>query len=212
MCGAFNSNLAKAVVLHLQTTYADLLKKENGVRLLTVGKKPTEFFTKQHYTLFAKYQGVFSNLQFSTARTVVEEVVQGYLAGEFDAVEIVYNEFKSIMQPRIVIEQLLPIPSSSVQPEQTKNHPLVDYIFEPTAKEIVDVLLPKHLNYQMWRILLESHTAENASQMTAMNSATENAAELIRSLSLSYNKARQSGITTELTEIVSGVEALKKVG
>jgi F-type H+-transporting ATPase subunit gamma len=137
--------------------------------------------------------------------------VDQYLKGEYDKVEVVYNEFKSVIQQRIVVEQVLPILPEQIQ--ETKDiHALaqVDYIYEPSIREIIDVLLPIHLNFQMWRILLESSTAEEGARMTAMSNATENAKELIRDLTLSYNKERQASITKELLEIVSGAEALKK--
>jgi F-type H+-transporting ATPase subunit gamma len=137
--------------------------------------------------------------------------VDQYLKGEYDKVEVVYNEFKSVIQQRIVVEQVLPIPPEQIQ--ETKDLRAlaqVDYIYEPSISEIIDVLLPKHLNFQMWRILLESSTSEEGARMTAMSNATENAKELIRDLTLSYNKERQASITKELLEIVSGAEALKK--
>jgi F-type H+-transporting ATPase subunit gamma len=137
--------------------------------------------------------------------------VDQYLKGEYDKVEVVYNEFKSVIQQRIVVEQVLPIPPEQIH--ETKDlHALaqVDYIYEPSISDIIDVLLPKHLNFQMWRILLESITAEEGARMTAMSNATENAKELIRDLTLSYNKERQASITKELLDIVSGAEALKK--
>jgi len=211
MCGAFNSNIIKAALVHLHAHYADLLKEPNGVRILSVGKKVSDFFSKQKLSMFDKYIGLFGNLHFGHARTITQQVGDAYLKGEFDKVEIIYNEFKSVIQQRIVVEQVLPIPPEQIQ--QSKNlHSLaqVDYIYEPSSHEIIDVLLPKHLNFQMWRFLLESSTAEEGARMTAMNNATENAKELIRDLTLSYNKARQASITKELLEIVSGAEALKK--
>ena len=211
MCGAFNGNIVKAAVEYLNTHYSNYLKEPNGVRIVTVGKKATDYFSKRSYNLHTKHVGMFGNLHIGYARTIIQQLTEEYLRGEFDKVEIIYNEFKSVIQQRIVVEQILPIPPEQIQ--KTKDlHSLaqVDYIYEPTSKEILDVLLPKHLNFLIWRVLLESSTAEEGARMTAMNNATENAKELIQDLTLSYNKARQASITKELLEIVSGAEALKK--
>ena len=211
MCGAFNGNVIKAAIDHMNSQYRHLLKDPDGVRIVTVGKKSTDFFSKRNYTLYAKHVGIFGSLHFSHARTIIQQSVDQYLKGDYDKVEVVYNEFKSVIQQRIVVEQVLPILPEQIQ--ETKDlHALaqVDYIYEPSIIEIIDILLPKHLSFQMWRILLESSTAEEGARMTAMSNATENAKELIRDLTLSYNKERQASITKELLEIVSGAEALKK--
>jgi F-type H+-transporting ATPase subunit gamma len=211
MCGAFNGNIIKAAVDHLNTHYSKLLNEPNGVRIITVGKKATDFFSKRKYNLYARHVGLFGNLHIGHARTIMQQLTENYLKGEFDRVEVIYNEFKSVIQQRVVIEQILPIPPEQLQ-KTMDFHSLaqVDYIYEPSSIEILDVLLPKHLNFLMWHVLLESSTAEEGARMTAMNNATENARELIRDLTLSYNKARQASITKELLEIVSGAEALKK--
>ena len=211
MCGAFNGNIIKAAVDHLNTHYSNLLKEPNGVRIVTVGKKATDFFLKKNYNLYAKHIGLFGNLHIGHARTIIQQLTDDYLKGEFDKVEVIYNEFKSVIHQRVVVEQVLPIPPEQIQ--KTKDiHTLaqVDYIYEPSSNEIINVLLPKHLNFLMWHVLLESSTAEEGARMTAINNATENAKELISDLTLSYNKARQASITTALVEIVSGAEALKK--
>jgi F-type H+-transporting ATPase subunit gamma len=211
MCGAFNGNIIKAAVDHLNIHYANLLKEPNGVRIVTVGKKATDFFSKRNYKLYSKHIGLFGNLHVGHARTIIQQLTDEYLKGECDKVEVIYNEFKSVIQQRVVVDQILPIPPEHIQ--KTKDlHTLaqVDYIYEPSINEIINVLLPKHLNFLMWHVLLESSTAEEGARMTAMNNATENAKDLIRDLTLSYNKARQASITKELLEIVSGAEALKK--
>jgi F-type H+-transporting ATPase subunit gamma len=205
LCGSFNSNIVKAAVQNI--------KSQTGVKVkvLTVGRKGSEFFGKRDFDVIAKHVGIFSRLDFSHARSVIQGITEGYLKGDFDKVEVIYNEFKSVIQQRIVREQLLPIP-----PEETQGtgdlHSLaqVDYIYEPSSAEIVNALVPRHLNFQMWRILLESNAAEQGAQMTAMDNATENAKELISDLTLKFNNARQASITKELLEIVSGAEALTK--
>jgi F-type H+-transporting ATPase subunit gamma len=211
MCGAFNGNIIKAATHHIETQYAQFLNQPHGVRVVTVGKKTTDSFSKKKYEIASRHPGIFGNLNFGQARGIMQSVIDEYLKGEYDKVEVIYNEFKSVIQQRIVIEQLLPIPPEQVEkPKDLRSLAQVEYIYEPSSKEIVDALLPRHLNFQLWRILLESSTAEEGARMTAMSNATENAKELISELTLSYNKARQASITKELLEIVSGAEALKK--
>lgn len=213
LCGVFNANIVKATVGHIQTVYGNLQQGDHQLKLVAVGKKGFEYFNKRDYELYSRHLGVFQGLDFGRARGIMSELVTGYLTGEFDKVEVVYNEFKNVIQQRVVIEQLLPIPPADLPgKDEHKVHPIVEYIYEPSSKEIIDVLLPKHLNFQMWRILLESNAAEQGARMAAMDNATENAKELITDLTLSYNKARQASITKELLEIVSGAEALKKAG
>ena len=213
LCGAFNSNIIKASVNHIREKYQSFYEVEQSLRLVTVGRKGFDFFNKRDYELYSKHIGIFQSLDFQRARGIVAELTEGYLKGEFDRVVVVYNEFKSVIQQRIVIEQLLPIPPEEIKPSNDlKSLSQVEYIYEPSAAEIINALVPLHLNFQMWRILLESYAAEQGARMAAMDNATTNAKELIRDLTLSYNKARQAAITKELLEIVSGAEALKKAG
>ncbi len=213
LCGAFNSNLIKAVVHHVDQNYAHL-QAEGKLKLFCVGRKGFDFFSKRRYTVAAKHIGVYNSLVFGQAQTIVREIVQRYVAREFDRVEIVYNEFKSIARQKITIEQFLPVPPETDGPdvESASSKTAVNYIYEPSARQIVDSLIPRHLNFQLWRVLLESNASEQGARMAAMDNATENANELISSLQLVYNKARQASITKELLEIVAGAEALKKTG
>lgn len=205
LCGSFNSNIIKGAVSHLKTYFG------LNAKVMTVGRKGADFFGKRNFNVVGKYPGIFTSLDFDDAREIVQKATQGYLSGEYDKVEVIYNEFKSVIQQRIVIEQLLPIPAEETRPS-TDLHSLaqVDYIYEPSSAEIVNTLVPRHLNFQLWRILLESNAAEQGARMTAMDNATENAKELIRDLTLKFNNARQASITKELLEIVSGAEALTK--
>ncbi|MBI2619382.1 MAG: ATP synthase F1 subunit gamma [Ignavibacteriales bacterium] len=213
LCGAFNGNIIKTAEQEARTTSSDPAGGEHRHRLITVGKKGFDYFNKRNYDLYAKHVGIFSDLAFNKARAIVAEVTEGFLKGKFDKVVVIYNEFKSVIQQRIVVEQLLPVPPEEIVPDRGKKSlPQVDYIYEPSGKEIMDALVPKHLNFQMWRILLESNAAEQGARMSAMDNATENARELIKELTLSFNNARQAAITKELLEIVSGAEALKKAG
>lgn len=211
LCGAFNSNIIKATVSHIKEHYQSYYEADHGLRLVTVGKKGFDYFNKRDFELYSKHVGIFQNLGFNHARSIVAELTEGYLNGEFDLVVVIYNEFKSVIQQRIIVEQLLPIPpEETAPPHDLKSLAQVEYIYEPSSAEIINALVPHHLNFQMWRILLESNAAEQGARMTAMDNATTNAGELIRDLTLSYNKARQASITKELLEIVSGAEALKK--
>jgi F-type H+-transporting ATPase subunit gamma len=213
LCGAFNSNLLKAAVNHINAHYAQL-NAEGKVRIYTLGRKGTDYFSRRQYTVAGKYIGFFNNLVFGQAQAVVGEISRAYLAGEIDKVEVVYNEFKSIARQKIVVDQFLPLASLGEQPDGAAAGPevLTNYIYEPSSAQIAAALVPKHLNFQLWRILLESNAAEQGARMAAMDNATENADELITSLQLVYNKARQASITKELLEIVAGAEALRSAG
>lgn len=213
-CGAFNSNVMKATIHHIEKNYADLYSV-GRVKLFTVGKKSNDFFAKREYNIIGNYSGVFHNLQFATARRLASEIVNGYLAGTYDRVDVIYNEFKSIIQQRLVVDRFLPIPKESLnsdRPAQKHGHYVrhveLQYIYEPSLSSIVEALVPRHIEFQLWRILLESNAAGEGARMAAMESASENASDLISTLSLQYNKARQAAITKELLEVVSGAEAL----
>lgn len=213
LCGAFNSNIVKTALDHIKKNYVHLVEQLHAFQLIMVGKKGFDYFNKKDYELHSKHVGIYQALDFNHARTIVQEISDGYLKGDFDKVEVIYNEFKSVIQQRIVVEQLLPIPPEDIKkPDGVKSLSQVEYIYEPSSGEIINALLPRHLNFQMWRILLESNAAEQGARMSAMDNATTNASDLIRDLSLSYNKARQASITKELLEIVGGAEALKKAG
>lgn len=205
--GPFNTNLIKEAERLIKEKYADFYNSHN-LTLVTLGKKSFDFFSKRNYDIFARYVGIFDRIEFASARKVVTDLLDGYLDKKFDKVIIIYNEFKSASQARITEEQFLPILSIDDAEEETEN--VADFIFEPAAKDIIDYLLPKHLNTQIWRVMLESYASEQAARMMAMESATSNANDLIKTLLLTYNKARQAAITKELLEVVSGAEALKE--
>ena len=210
LCGAFNSNLVKAAVTHINANYSQL-NAGGRLKLFCVGRKGFDFFSKRNYSVVAKYIGVYNNLVFWQAQAIVREIVRGYLTGEFDKVEIIYNEFKSVARQQITIDQFLPI-APVAGGDDEKSNAASNYIYEPSSIRLIESLIPKHLNFQMWRVLLESNAAEQGARMAAMDNATENANELISMLQLVYNKARQASITKELLEIVAGAEALKKAG
>ena len=211
LCGAFNTNILRLAVQEYERLKAEISDSGGVVRVVTIGKKGSDFFAKRGYTVADKYPGIFSNLHWGVARTIMDKLTASYSAGTVDRVVVMYNEFKSVIQQRIVTEQLLPVPPEQLQEAEAESaRAQVEYIYEPSGETIVSALVPRHLSYQMWRVLLESNAAEQAARRTAMDNATSNASELIGDLTLSYNKARQASITKELLEIVSGAEALTK--
>jgi F-type H+-transporting ATPase subunit gamma len=212
LCGAFNTNIVKAAIAHIHAEYPEQ-HRAGRVSMVCVGRKGAEFFTRNGYAIAGKYVGIFGSLGFENARGIVSDLTAGFLGGTYDRVDVVFNEFKSIAQQKIVINRFLPIPAGDIAGEAPGGvRPPSDYIYEPSGEGILSSLVPKHMNFQFWRILLESNAAEQGARMSAMENATTNATELIRDLQLSYNKARQASITKELLEIVSGAEALAKAG
>lgn len=204
LCGAFNSNIIKETSRLVSEEYP-----ENNVRLYSIGRKSFEFFSKRDNNLIGKKTGIFSSLKYDVSLEIYNELITGFLNDSYQKVIIIYNEFKSIIQQKLVVEQFLPISVSVYDDYRSNNLKNPNFIFEPNQKYIFEYLLPKHLKAQLWRILLESNAAELGAQMTAMDNATTNAKELIRTLQLKYNKERQAAITKEILEIVSGANALK---
>jgi F-type H+-transporting ATPase subunit gamma len=204
LCGAFNTNIIKEAVRYInEETKAGEVK----AKLFTVGKKATDYFSRRNYEVIAKNTGLFSSLEINSALHIYNEVLSRFDKEEFDKVIVIYNQFVSMVQQKIIVEQILPIPiKASLDDGQSNSE---NYIFEPDQKSIFNYLLPKQLKAQFWRILLESNAAELGARMTAMDNATTNAQELIRSLNITYNKERQASITKEILEIVSGANALK---
>ena len=205
LCGAFNTNIIKEAVRYLEE---EVKQKGLNFQLYCLGKKGSDYFGRRNYNLVAAYPGIFSHINYTIAQKLVDEIIPKYLDGSIDKVIIIFNEFKSIIQQKIVVEQFLPI-ASGAQNENVRQES-ANYIYEPDQKAIFEYLIPKHLKGQMWRVLLESNASEFAARMTAMDNATTNAKELIRTLSLTYNSKRQAAITTEILEIVSGANALKE--
>jgi F-type H+-transporting ATPase subunit gamma len=204
LCGAFNANIIKETIRYITE---ELKNEPIKASIFCVGRKGYDFFNKRDYNLAGKTIGFFNTLKYDSALSISEELIEMYLNGTFDKIVIIYNEFKSIIQQKIVTEQFLPVPIPEDTPEEKKTKPY--YIYEPDQKYIFNYLLPKHLKAQIWRILLESNAAELGARMTAMDNATTNARDLIRTLQIKYNKERQAAITKEILEIVSGANALK---
>ena len=199
LCGAFNSNIIKA---------AQNFIGEHRHRQLTlncVGRKGRDFFRKGSLPLAHESVNIFARLDYSHAKQISATLMEEFSNKEVDAVYLVYNEFKSVIQQRIVVEQLLPIQKLAASEEAS----LIGYIYEQPAGEIFSSLIPKHVEVQVYRALLESAAAEYGARMTAMDAATNNAVDLIDSLTLTMNRARQAGITREIIEIVGGAAALE---
>lgn len=201
LCGGFNGNTIKKALSVIDS------HKENEVEILAVGKKAYEYFSKRDYTVYSFKKDFFNHLVYSDAIEIAEKLKYAFLNDGFDKIEIVYNQFKSAIRQILTVEQFLPLKRSEEEIESLHG---VDYLYEPSKEDILSLLIPKHLNVQMWKILLESNASEQGARMTAMENATDNAQDLIERLTLTYNRARQSAITTELVEIVSGAEALKE--
>jgi F-type H+-transporting ATPase subunit gamma len=206
LAGAFNSNIIKAVTTLATGKYSRQLEAGN-VTFLTIGKKGYEALTKRGYNVIGDYNTIFTNLSFDSVREAAERAMDGFIDGEYDQVELVYNEFKNVATQVVRTEQFLPIEEQPV--DDSKAATLVaDYTFEPSKEEIIQELIPKSLKIQVYKAVLESNASEHGARMTAMDKATENAGELLKELKLTYNRTRQAAITTEILEIVGGAEAL----
>ena len=204
LCGAFNTNVLKAVNALIREKYSAQHAAGN-VSYLAIGKKGHEALAKRGEKLVGDYTTLFTNLSFDTVRPAAEQAMAGFRAGEFDRVELVYNEFKNVATQIIRAEQLLPIQPPAEAPA-TATEPW--YTFVPSQTEILTELIPKSIKIQVYKAVLESNASEQGARMTAMEKATENAGELLKALKLTYNRTRQAAITTEILEIVGGAEAL----
>ena len=210
LCGGFNAN----VVRRGQKFLLDNEGVLDRVQFSTIGRRGRDFAKKRGFDSRKDYAGFVGKLHISQAEQVASDLIQAYLGDKLDAVYLLYNQFKSAMTQQITLVQLLPIEPAQVPaaPPAEKGKPgllPVEHLFEPSRDEVLQQLLPKHLAMQIWRAMLESEASFQGAQMTAMDSATKNAAEMIGRLTLQYNRARQAAITKELMEIVSGAEALK---
>ena len=201
LCGPFNANvIKKSMNAMLEHTWPN-------TQLLPIGRKANDFFKRRTIPIRRQATGIFQALSLQTAQEIAKALIDDFVSGEIDAVYVVYNEFKSIMAQNVRLERLLPIePAEVADAAQTT----IDYIYEPGPEQILSELLPKHLEFQLYRILLESAAAEQGARMTAMEAATKNASDLISHLTLTYNRIRQASITKEIIEIVSGAAAAKK--
>jgi F-type H+-transporting ATPase subunit gamma len=204
LCGAFNANINRTISKMIRENYSAQSKAGN-VKVMSIGKKSSDFFAKMGSLYGGNHNEIYSSLTFEAVSKVAEDVMQQFAAGEFDRVEVVYNQFKNAAVQFVTVEQVLPIVPPSSSKGKTTNS---DYIFEPGKEELVLDLIPKTVKVQLYKAVLDSNASEHGARMTAMSKATDNAGDLLKELKLSYNKARQAAITGEILEIVAGAEAL----
>jgi F-type H+-transporting ATPase subunit gamma len=207
LCGAFNSNAIKASIQRAMTRYSGQMMARQ-VDFVAIGKKGSEFLRKKGYNVVFDGSVLFDDLSFANAAALAEKIMSLFTEGEYDQVDVIYNAFKNAGTQILTEEQFLPIEMGDLAGEEEQTG-LVDYIFEPSKEYIVEELIPRSLKLQFYKAMLDSHAAEHAARMTAMHKATDNATELLKELSLQFNKARQASITNEILEIVSGAEALR---
>jgi F-type H+-transporting ATPase subunit gamma len=198
LCGAFNANILRAATTFLRQHAAQT------VSLATVGRKGRDFFRRRGIAIRSEFVNIFSKLDYSQAKDIAEAVMQAYSEAEVDAVYVVYNEFKSVIQQRVVVEKLLPLSRSELEATESA----VDYIFEEPPQDIFNRLLPRYVEVQVYRALLESGASEHGARMASMDTASRNAGEMIDMLTLNMNRVRQAAITREIIEVVSGAGAL----
>lgn len=209
LCGGFNNNLFKEVEKQIDNRFSEY-KAQGTLEVMAVGRKATKYFGKRSYNVVREFPGFFDELHFSQISEMMKAVISEFRSGAYDEVHLAYNEFQSVIAQNRMVEKILPIdPASLIVEEESEEQEYIDYIFEPGVDSILDELLPLHLHMQLWKAVLESNAAEQGARMTAMDNATENAKELEDDLRLEYNRARQSAITTEISEIISGAQALE---
>jgi len=204
LAGAFNANVIKAANQLIAEKYSEQLR-EGNISILAIGKKAQDYYEKRKYKVVGNHNELYSALTFENVSHIANAIMDGFVKGDYDRVEVVYNHFRNAAVQYLLTEQLLPVQKADQAEGVSGNS---DYILEPSKEEIVTQLIPKSIKIQLYKAILDSHASEHGARMTAMDKATENAGELLRSLKLSYNQARQAAITTELTEIVSGAAAL----
>jgi F-type H+-transporting ATPase subunit gamma len=205
LCGAYNANVIKKTKQAIQEVYQPQASKGN-VHIWAVGKKGWEYFTKNLFNTSATHKDIFLNLTFENVQACAQAAVKAFEDKTYDCIELVYSEFKNAATQRFAVERFLPIPKTDIQAGNKKS----DFIFEPEKEVLIAELMPKILNTQLYKAVLDANASEHGARMTAMDKASENANELLKSLKISYNRARQAAITTELTEIVSGAAALQE--
>jgi F-type H+-transporting ATPase subunit gamma len=202
LCGGFNGNVIRQVISFLE-------KKENcKISLQTVGKKGRDVLTAKGYSIDKEHVDMMRNFNYHKSTLISKELVNSFVTGETDSVYLVYNEFVSLITQRVTVRKILPFGKSEADKGNEEEMVCPDYIYEPSSKEILDSLFTKYIEVQLFTAMLESAAGEYGARMTAMDNATKNASEMIDSLTLSYNRARQANITRELIEIVSGADAL----
>lgn len=201
LCGGFTANISKAVERHVQ-------EKRDGFGdydVMIIGRKGHEFLKRRPVQIEKVHENITGNVTYASAQLLAQEIIDGYLADRWDAVYLAYNAFHSAISQEVTIAPIMP-----VEPQQPpEDEPVIDYIYEPSIKDVLAQIVPKYVETQMFRALLESAASEHGARMTSMDNASKNASEMIDNLTLEYNRARQAAITKELSEIVSGAESIK---
>lgn len=201
LCGGFNSNICRKTIAFVRE------HTEAAVHLTVIGKKGVDFFKRRNLSIIEKYTNIFFKPAYAQVAPIAQKALDQYLAGTYDEIYVIFNEFRGSASQKVQVERLLPVPPFKNDSKKTGMKP--DYIFEPSAEECLDELLTRYFLWEVWRMVLESHSAEQGARMVAMSGASKNAGELIERLTLFYNKARQGAITKELLEVVSGAESLR---
>jgi F-type H+-transporting ATPase subunit gamma len=201
LCGSFNTNIIKA-------GGSFIAGSQQPCALGLVGRKGRDYFGRRGFEVIYEAVGLFQRLRYADAEAIAQTAIEAFVSGRVDRVMLIYNEFKSVMSQRVVVDQLLPIVSADVDGGAVPIEDQIDYLYEPSPQEIFNQLLPRYVEVQVYRALLESNAAFFAAQMTAMDTATKNSGEMIASLTLYMNKVRQAAITREIIEVVSGAQAL----
>jgi F-type H+-transporting ATPase subunit gamma len=197
LCGGFNANILRTAVRFLEE------RGDKELQLEVIGRKGRDFFKRRRWKIRNEHVGIFQNVKFAAAKAIAQDLIQAYTTHELDQIYLLYNEFKSVIQQRIVVERLLPIEKLALQPSE----PAMDYIYEPKPADIFAAMLPRHVEIQVFRALLESAAAEHGARMSAMDAASNNASDMIDRLTLYMNKVRQAAITKEIIEVVSGASS-----
>ncbi len=204
LCGGFNSNITKLAISIAKTTYNQQLKSGN-LDFLVIGKQGGKILQSYHFEVHAEKNQLFENLDFDHVSIEVQSLMNDFVTGKYDRVELVYNKFINAATQEQISEQFLPVLPATPDKKKRNN---IDYIFEPSVEQIVEEMIPRSLKIQFYKALLDSHAAEHGARMTAMHKATDNATELINELTLNFNKARQAAITNAILEVTNGAEAL----
>lgn len=204
LCGAYNSNLIKLAKTTIEKKYPEQFRKGN-ITIWSMGKKGYENFLKNRYNVADTHRDIFLNLTFENVQKIAQAAMKDFIEAKYDVIEIVYSQFINAASQRYVVERYLPIPKVAMKPGGVK----ADFLFDPGKEELISELIPKMLNTQLFKALLDAFASENGARMTSMDKASENANEMLRTLRISYNRARQAAITTEINEIVGGAAALQ---
>ena len=203
LCGSFNTNVIKASAAFITD------HRERQVALGLIGRRGRDYFARRGFEIRYEQVNLFAALKFADAKAIAASAIESFVSGQVDSVHLVYNQFKSVMQQLVVVEQLLPIPRQAFDAgAPAAGKPTIEYLYEPNPEALFKHLIPNHIEVQIYRALLESAAAEHAARMTAMDAATQNSAEMIEQLTLYMNKVRQAAITREIIEVVSGAQAL----